>query len=146
MTTNFEVAKKLEDIVNDNRTALNLATNGLYYGDITKIPTTPCICIESGDKDQELNGAPRRVMITGTNYILVYHSEVKSPSANREDDDQYAEQVEALVHADATLGGLVIDSLVRTIEFGYQIRSNTLYRASRLTVEARWQEMLPYPL
>lgn len=143
MTTLFDVAKKVESTIDSNRTTLKLPAGSLFYGDQSKIPITPCVCVESGDKTNELNGAPRRVMRTSTIYVLTYHSSVKSPIVNREEDDQFAESLETILNADAKMGGLVIDSMVTSIEFGYQVRSNTIYRASRLTFEARWQEQLP---
>ena len=143
MTTLYDIAKYAQDKLNDNRTTLGLDRNAIQYGDVTRLTVTPMVCIETGDKSRELNGAPRRTMVTGTVYLLVYHSAVKNASVNREADDQYAEQLETLMHEDASFGGLVIDSLVSAIEFGYQVRANTVYRASRLTLQARWQEMLP---
>lgn len=144
MTTSVvDVAVYLQSLIEANQNALSIPNNGIYYGDQQRIPVTPCVCIETGDKSSQLNGAPRRVMTTMTNYILVYHSKVASVEDNRKNDDLFAEAVEDLVHADASMGGLVIDSLVTSIEYGYQMRSNTLFRASRLTVEARQQEQLP---
>jgi len=74
---------------------------------------------------------------------MIYTGAVASQSANREQDDQVAEAVEDLIHQDATMGGLVIDSLVSNIEYGYAVRSNSLFRTARLTVTARDQVQLP---
>jgi hypothetical protein len=143
MTTNFDIASYLKDTIYEARTTLGLRNDAILFGDVDRIHVTPMVCVDSGSKERELNAAPRRTLVTGTTYILVYHSAVKQATANREDDDQFAEQLEALIHQDSVFGGLCHFSLVRSVEFGYQIRNNTVYRASRLTVEAQWNEMLP---
>lgn len=144
MTDSYhEVAKKLIDIVKDNAVALGVNTDDVYYGDQNNIPRTPSVCIDPGDKKRDLNGAPRRVMTTMTNYIIVYHNQVASMQEVREDSDELGETIETLVHADPTLGGIAIDSLVTSIESGYLQRDRALFRASRLTVEARDQVQLP---
>jgi hypothetical protein len=61
----------------------------------------------------------------------------------RQQADNVAESVETLIHEDPTLGGTVIHSLVSRIESGYLMRRGSLFRASRLTVEATVQTQLP---
>ena len=145
MTDSYHtVAKKLQDIVVTEATSLGVNADDVYYGDQNNIPRCPSVCIDPGEKRRESNGAPRRVMTTMTNYIIVYHNQVASMQEVREDSDKLGEKVEALIHADATLGGIVIDSMVTGIESGYLQRDRSLFRASRLTVEARDQVQLPY--
>jgi hypothetical protein len=131
----------LETLLETNKGTLGLAD--VYYGDQSRIPRTPTACIDPGEKFQELNGAPRRVMITFTTYILLYHNPVKGVETLTKESDGIAEAIENRIHLDVDMGGIVIDSLVRRIEYGYQTRGNTLYRVSRLTVEGRSQEQLP---
>lgn len=126
----------------------NLGISDVFYGDQERIPRTPAVCIEPGEKTRDLNGAPRRVMTEVTTYILIYHNPVTSTETIREQDDNLAEAVEALIHADpqfrdADGNAQVIDSLVSRIESGYQQKRGALYRASRLTVDARVQAQLP---
>jgi hypothetical protein len=61
----------------------------------------------------------------------------------RQSDDELAENLEALIHQDGQMGGLVISSLVSSIESGYLMRNKAMFRASRLTVDATQQEQLP---
>jgi hypothetical protein len=127
---------------------VNKGTLGLkdvFYGDVAKVPGTPIACVEAGNKVRELNGAPRRVMTTMTTDIIVYHGAVTTTEVNQHANDAMAEAIETLIHQDPYFDGLVIDSIVRTIESSYLSRANTIYRASRLVVEYRQQVQLPYP-
>lgn len=113
------------------------------YGDQQKIPFTPFACVEPGVVRRVLNGTSRRVMVELDTHIIVYHSAVQSTSENLRVADDTANTIMGFVHADATLGGLCIDSLVREIEPGYQRRGTSLFRATMLTIEARQQQLLP---
>lgn len=140
------IAKHLEKLLGDNKEDLGIYD--IFYGDQDRIPHTPTVCVEPGDKRRELNGAPRRTSVIITTYLLVYHNPVKSVAQIREEDDLLAESVESLIHQDAQMkdsGGndQVIDSLVTVIESGYQVKANTLFRASRMTIEVRSQVQLP---
>lgn len=115
----------------------------VYYGDQDRIPRSPTACIETGEKRQELNGAPRRVMIDLTCYILLYVGPIVPTRHNREEADALAEAVENELHQFPTFEGNFIDTLVTAIEYGYQVRGNSLFRAARLTVTARQQSQLP---
>lgn len=132
----------LQELIEANKTGLALGDK-VYYGDQEKIPFTPTVCVEAGDKRRELNGAPRRVMTPMISYILVYASKVGETGENRLTADRLSEQIETLIHANRTLDGRVIHSLVTAIEFGYLMRGNSLFRTSRLTVEGRQQVQLP---
>jgi len=136
-----DIAQHLQDMIEENKD--NLRVKAVYYGDQDKIAFTPTVCVESGGKTRELNGAPRRTMVNMENYILVYVGAVMSSQTNRLDDDTVAEAIEALVHTDAQMEGRVIDSMVTAVEFGYLQRNNSLFRTARLTVTARQQEQLP---
>lgn len=137
-----DMGNYLVQLMKDNQVDLTLAD--VFYGDQSNIPRTPTACMDPGGKNRELNGAPRRSLVTITNYIIVYHNKMQGTEKIRLEDDQRAEAIEALIHTDSTMGGLVIDSMVTGIESGYLMRERTMFRASRLTVEARVQEMLPY--
>lgn len=145
MTDKYHVvALKLKTMLED--AANTLGIKDVFYGDQNNIPRNPAVCIDPGEKRRELNGAPRRTMVTMTNYIIVYHNEVKSMQDVRLGSDDLGEKIEDLIHTDATLGDLVIDSMVTGIESGYLQRNRALFRASRLTVEARQQVQLPASL
>jgi hypothetical protein len=138
------VSKYIETMLSSNAVALNL--EDVFYGDQQRIPRTPAACVESGEKRRTLKGAPRMTLVDITTYIIVYHYKLKSVQEIREDNDLLAEAIETLVHSDCKLGGYVIDSMVTSVESGYQMKGNSLFRASRLTIEARSQVLLPLPV
>jgi hypothetical protein len=138
------VSKYIETMLSTNAVALNL--EDVFYGDQQRIPRTPAACVESGEKRRALKGAPRMTLVDITTYIIVYHYKLKSVQEIREDNDLLAEAIETLVHSDCKLGGYVIDSMVTSVESGYQMKGNSLFRASRLTIEARSQVLLPLPV
>lgn len=142
LTNNLKpVAEFLETLLETNKVALGLAD--VWYGDQNRIPRTPAACIDPGEKRRTLNGAPRRTQVDMIVYILVYHNPVTSVETIAKTTDGLTESIEEKIHLDATMGGLLIDSMVSTVEYGYQTRNNTLYRVSRLTVEGRSQVQLP---
>lgn len=134
-------AEFLDTLLETNKVALGLAA--VFYGDQNRIPVTPTACVDPGEKRRELNGAPRRTSIVLTAYILIYHNPVKNVETIARESDAISEAVEAKIHESAQMGGIVIDSLVTVVEYGYQNKNNTLYRVSRLTVEGRSQAQLP---
>lgn len=137
------LAQAVYDLVVANKVSLGLAD--IWYGDEDKTPRTPCVVIESGEKTRSLNAAPRRVEVTFNIYVMIYHAKLGDTQVTREQVEQLAEDVEAVLHADATIGGLVIHSLVALNEPGYASRGGALMKASRLTLQAISNQMLPYP-
>lgn len=121
----------------------SLGLTDVYYGDQTNIPRTPSACVDSGEKGRELNGAPRRMMVTLEVYILIYHFKVDSAESNQRNADLLAEATEDLVHQDAKMGDRAIHSFVKRVESGYAVRGRDTFRASRMTVEIMQQEQLP---
>lgn len=120
-----------------------VAVEDIYYGDQTNIPRTPSACVEPGTKTRQLQGAPRRTQVDKVCHIIVYHAEVGSSSDLRKEADKTSEKIEGIIHADPYMTETVMDSMVTAIDSGYLLRRNTLYRASRLTVEARAMKQLP---
>ena len=141
----YVFAKTLQGIAEANQAELGLAD--VWYGDQQQIPRTPTLCVVPDGKRRELQGSPRRVENTLRCYLLLYHSKIQDIQKNNEEVDQLAESLEKLVHADPTLGGLVIHSLVTDIDAGEVTRlvdtRRTMYRAARLTVEGISKTALP---
>lgn len=136
------VARKIYSLLDENRVGLGF--QDIWYGDQDKTPRTPCAAVESGPKTRELNGAPRRTMVTMTIYVLVYHEKILDVQQNQLESEKLNEAVEALLHQDAALDGLVIDSMVTNVEPGYVNRGGAKVKASRITFTCTSQKMLPY--
>lgn len=135
------VAKYIEAMLTAQQVALNV--KDVFFGDQERIPRTPAICVEPGDKKREYNGAPRRTQVDFTVYVIVYHYRIKDTQSIREENDLLSEAIETQIHMDCRLGGYVVNSLVTSVESGYQVKGNSLFRASRLTIGARSQVQLP---
>lgn len=137
-----DVAQAVFNILTTNKTTLGLAD--VWWGDQALLPRTPAACVEPLRKTRELNGAPRRTEVMLFVQVLLFVGRIQDVQVNRKEVDAMSESVEAALHADATLGGIVIHSLVDSIDSGYATRSNTLYRASRVNLTAKSQAQLPY--
>jgi hypothetical protein len=106
----------------------------VFYGDQELLPGYPAVCVEPDAKLRILSGAFRVTDNTFTVYILIYHGEVRNHQTNRKQADELGESLETLVHADATLGGLVTNIYVTEMASGYATKGKTPVRACRLTV------------
>jgi hypothetical protein len=114
-----------------------LGAEDIWYGEQRKIPRTPCIAIESGLVNREMAGvsAQGRTLNTFTVYIMIFISKLQDEQISRKEADELAEAVEAVLHVDANLGGVVLYGFVTSIEPGYITRQSTTFRVARIT----WQ-------
>ena len=137
------VCDYLFDKIVDNEVSLGVAAT--YFGDQEKLPTTPVVCVEPGIKRNLLRQAAgaRMLDIVFELTLLVYHSFITSPQENRRGADALAEAVEAVVHSDRTLGGLVIHGYCPEIQSGYTTKSGSLVRANKILYQATSQHLLP---
>ena len=145
-----DVAQRVYDILDANRTALGIPDKGLYYGDQDKIPVTPTYCVEPGPSTKELAGALYQVEVQFELYVMVYHSPVKEIQTTQKEVQLLASAVEELFHLSYLRlqppqnpgSQLPADQFVVQGHFvgndpGYTAKNNglTLMRAVRLT----WQ-------
>lgn len=135
------VTKYIYDLLQSTQSELGLAD--VWYGDQEKIPRTPCVAVDSGEKTRELNGAPRRTLVNLTIYIMIYHHKVQQTQASRQEVEALSDAVETLLHTDPRLGDNVIHCMVTAMDPGYLQRQATMLRATRLTLECTSQVQLP---
>lgn len=131
------------DAISAQKTVLGL--EDVWMGDQERVPRTPCVAVEPGGKVREYSGVPRRFLITFEIYVLVYVERIQDTQKNTRQSLKLSEEVEAVLHADETMGGIVISSHVSESNAGYVVRSGTLLSAIRLTFRATSQKSLPYP-
>lgn len=134
-------AAAIQNLITVNQTSLGIAD--IWYGQQHKIARTPTVEIITGQKVRTLAGAPRRMKNMFEVFVMVHAGMVQDVQANLHQAGQLAESIETVLHADPTIGGLVINCLVVRTEFGVAERSATQYRAARLTVEAESRTLLP---
>lgn len=124
---------------------IKLGLEDVWVGDQERLPRTPCAAVEPGPKTRTYNGVPRRFEVMLEAYILVYVERIQDTQQNVRQSLALAEEIEAVLHEDETVGGLVISSYVSDSTPGYVNRSGTLLSVVRLTFQARSQRRLPYP-
>jgi len=134
-----DVVERLKDWSED----LNVGEGDIYYGDQERIPRSPTLCVEPGEKKPELYGAGRMTEMIITVYVLVYHSEIKNTEENRRNADKLAEAIADRLNAIPTLDGGAIHCWVSNISSGYATKQNSTMRASRITFDVQTQERLP---
>jgi hypothetical protein len=120
----------------------------VYYGDQDRIPRTPSVCLEPGDKNRELEGSPNMTKNQFQIYILIYHNKAQDIQLTRKECDQLAYDIEQYIHQDLQLknGGTtpnVIHGFIRANESGYTFKQGTLYRTARLTYYGLNKTSLP---
>jgi hypothetical protein len=138
-----EFVDRMKLLLETHAEELGIPDDGVFYGDQTRIPTSPAVCIEGNSKAPELYGAGRMTEVTMSMYLLVYHSEVRDVSTNRRDADKLGEAICDLINADATFFDMAIHCYVTDMTSGYSTKVNTTMRAVRITWEAKTQERLP---
>jgi len=111
----------------------------VYWGDQNKIPDYPSVCVAPFPKDRALTGegATHRFAIQHRIGIYVYHGEVGSAEINQREAALLAEDIEATLHLNTDLAGLVIFGFVSLMQPGFTIRENTVVKVTRLQWEAR---------
>lgn len=137
----FEVANALVTNLEANKTTLGLYA--VHYGDQSLLEGTPLACVEPDVKRRTLKNAQRGTELTMYCQIFVYISAVQSPELNRQASDQVAEDIEDFIHADRTLGGLLIHCMITELASGYATKAGTLIKTSRLQFEGISQYRLP---
>jgi len=130
----------IQSLIETNKDALGI--EDVWYGDQRKIPRTPSVEVIPGRKIRNLVGAPRRIENGFECFVMVVAGLVQDVQVNLHLAGQIAESVETVLHADPTLGGICINCMVVSTEFGIAERSGE-YRAARLTVQAMSRTLLP---
>lgn len=122
--------------------AASLGLDSVIYGDQDKLPPGVVVCIEPNRKSIELNGVPRKTLITIDILIMVYIGFIQLADDNRKDVDSKIEAIEDYLNGLNTMGGTAIHSFVTAIESGFATKNGTLVRASRMTFSITTQKVL----
>lgn len=130
-------------LLDTNKATFTPAVQAVYFGDQKQIPVTPAITVAAGQKMRSQAGAPRRVVNNFEVYVNIFFSGVRGVELNHRDADQLAEAVEAMIHQDIVMGGLVVNSIVALNEAGFLNKDNSQFRGNRLVVQAMSKTLLP---
>lgn len=129
------LAAYIYDLIVANK--YDLGIEDVLYGNNNMVPRNMTVVVTPGRKVRFLQGvsAPGgRVKNELTVLIDVITSDVLSGEKDaRLATDQLAEAVEKLLHADTTMGGLLIHGFVHTWDPGETFINNSMYRMVRMT-------------
>jgi hypothetical protein len=141
-----DFAKAIQATLEGNLPALAYAGQParVWYGEQERYPTVPAYAVEPVVKARTPEGLRRVYRVDLTAQIICYLAVVTATDqVLREEVDRLGEIVENVLHADHTLGGLVLDLVVSSLESGYAYKEDTKYKAVILTVEGRSKQGLP---
>lgn len=143
-----DIAQQVKTNIIANATSLGISkqlnaaqTPCVFYGDQEFINGSIVVCVEPATKVRTFDGYPNQTLNNFSVRVIAYVEKVDDDETTRLRCDQLAEALEHLLHSDLQLGGLVIQSLVSRIDFGYANRApvdggaTRLLRAATLTYE-----------
>ena len=120
----------------------DLGLTRVYYGDQQGYPSIPSASVEheGSTRTYTQTGLQTTRIIECT--IIIYHGKAEDVQTVKKELDQYAQAVEDLLHTDSTMGGLVINGLVTSMEPGTVLVGRSNFYAHRLTWEGKVKERI----
>lgn len=147
MTTLNEVAEELEYKITQfctNHTSLTPALWSVFYGDQEKLPKRLTICVEPNIKRNSLRNATRGITREYELYVIVYYTNLNEGGIfSRKGADKFAEEIEAELNNDSSLGGRLMHCYVTEVASGYSNKEGTVVKAARLTFAGEVTDRLP---
>lgn len=137
------LAIAIRDILVNNQQALGLAS--VLYGRQLQIPYSPTAVVQAGPKRRELAGGQGpggRVDNWFRVYIDIHSMKVNDEATESLAVEQVAESVEKQLHADTTVGGIIIHGFVTDWDPGQSFFQNGEFRTVRLTFTGRTKTQL----
>jgi hypothetical protein len=135
------VAKAIFDIITADKTPLGIVDT--FYGDQSILPHTPSVCVSPGTKARDFQGATLVTANIFETYVYVYFGKVQDVQNNLHGAQTLADAIEPVVHADMTLGGIVISTLCTQNEPGLINKQGSLMMGNRLTFQSMSRTRLP---
>lgn len=135
------VATAVLGVVNAAMNTLGVAVT--YYGDQTILDKMPAVCVSPGNKTREFQGASLMTENLFETYVFVYYGKIQDVQANLHGAQTMADALEATVHQDITLGGIVTWTLCTQNEPGMINKMGSLLMGNRLTFQSRSKTRLP---
>lgn len=131
---------KLSAIVEAHKSRLEGSTfgfRGVWIGDETLIPGTPAVSIVGGPKSRNIAETGFTTINTFDVTFVIYHAELGSQNLNRLECIRLAENIEAFIHEDKQLGGLVYTSHCTSVEPGFSERGQQIMVSTRIDWQGR---------
>lgn len=125
-----EVAQALVDVIKASAGPLGL--KDVWYGEEDLVPKTPAVSVVPDRKRRDIIETGYMARNDFEVVITLFHSRLASPTLVRRETIQLAEQLEDVIHADRTLGGLLVHSYVTELTPGFVRRGNVVMKATQL--------------
>lgn len=133
-----DAADAIKDKLVTNMNVLGL--KNIYYGDDDFAPAYPFAGVAPQPKDRDF-ATTSQFDVKLRTAITLYFGKLQMPEVNSREADILAENVEALLHSDFKLGGLVIFGFVSRVEPGVaRTARGIVLKATRLLWEAHSRE------
>lgn len=119
--------------------------DSVYYGDQDRLDGGNTVCVEPDTKSNSLanSSSARGINIEFVVQIFVYTTKLQSVLTQRLENDQLAEALEDLIHADKSFGGILTHGYIETIASGYSRKADTIARTSRIEYHGISSNRLP---
>lgn len=110
-----------------------LGLTDVWYGEHESIPRTPCITVDPRNKRRQVANTGQMVRNDFQVTVTIFHSKLVGSQVVMKECLELAEAVEAVLHGDKKLGGLLVHSYVDQVATGYARRNKVVYKATELT-------------
>lgn len=128
------LAQAILDKIDTNKASLGIRQT--LYGNHNMVNLSPAAVVTPGRKNRSLAGvsAPGGRTLNELNVLVdvMIQNVLAGESAARLEVDQLAEAVEKILHADTTMGGIIIHGYVTTWDPGIQFINGSNYRVVRM--------------
>jgi hypothetical protein len=117
----------------------------VYDGDVNLVTETPSVAVTAGSKGREVYATGLMTKVDLQVVLMIYHNRIQEVQKQQREVMELSEGLEELfhLHANQTLGGLVIFGMFTSVEPGYADRQGTVLRTTRMTWEAQSRHGLP---
>ncbi len=127
------ITQKILDLLTAAKGELGIRK--LYYGDQEDlIPEFPAVAVESFPKDRSLAGT-HRFEIKLRVGIAIHFGKIQSVQKTKKETEEFAQAIEAILHADKQMDGLVIYGFVTRVEPGISVKRSGMLQTTRMTWE-----------
>jgi len=128
------ISQYIKDLLANNTT---LGLQDVWYGDQQLVPRVPAAAVEPGTLRRSLGGVSPGGVTENyiAVYVMVYHAGIKDTQTTKKECDEHAEKIITALHADLTMGGLVIHGFCTEVDPGYATRGGELFFATRIQWE-----------
>jgi hypothetical protein len=141
------VAQAIFDLIELNKATLFL--DDVFYGNQNMIPRASAAVVTAMGKRRALAGVAAPGGRTDNDLMIIidlHWSKVGDEATERKNCDDRAYALEQLIHADTTIGGIIIHGFIDSVDRGEtQIANGSMFRSVRMSFTGRTKTYLSPP-